>query len=42
MHKTAGLICDSSVIAITDKRAIKYTFGANYQIFRLFRKLYCL
>ena len=42
MHKTAGLICETSAIVIRDKRAIKYTFGANYQIFRLFRKLYCL
>ncbi len=42
MHQTAELISESSVIAIRDKRAIKYTFGANYQIFRLFRKLYCL
>lgn len=42
MHQTTGLISDSTVIAITDKRAIKYTFGANYQNFRLFRKLYCL
>lgn len=25
MHKTAGLICASSVTAIADKRTIKYT-----------------
>lgn len=42
MHKTAGLISDSSVTAIADKHTIKYTFGANYQNFRLFHKLYCL
>lgn len=42
MHQTTGLISISTVITITDKCAIKYTFGANYKNFKLFRKLYCL
>ena len=42
MHQTTVLISDPTVIAFTDKCAIKYTFGANHQNIRLFRKLYCI